>query len=61
MARKTDYPFEDCKLCSGLECCPEPDVLEDGLGSPVPPDCCPRPIDILKTLKKRRDELSTPV
>lgn len=47
-------PFNECAKCTGLECCPAVEVLDDGYGSPAPPDCCPNGMEIVK---KRRDKI----
>jgi hypothetical protein len=52
---ETEYPYEECRTCKTLEDCVHPDIQMDGMGTPLPPDCCPHPIDIMKaTLKKRK-------
>jgi hypothetical protein len=49
------YPFKECKKCQVLDDCPCPDVTDDLLSTPFPPDCCPRPFEIIKaTLKKHK-------
>ena len=50
-----EYPYLECKHCRTIADCPHPDVANDLLGTPLPPDCCPKPIDIMnETLKKKR-------
>jgi hypothetical protein len=52
---KSSDPYEECKDCKDLGDCPKPDVAEDLMGSPMIPDCCPKPIDVMKaTLKKHK-------
>ena len=51
----TEYPYVECRKCKTLEDCPKPEVALDGLGSPLPPDICPRPIEVMEsTLKKHK-------
>jgi hypothetical protein len=45
-------PFPECEKCDDLSCCPEPDISMDGFGSPLPPDCCPKPIKIMASTFK---------
>jgi len=47
------YPFEECKKCQVLDDCPCPDVTDDLLSTPFPPDCCPRPFQIIKATQKK--------
>jgi hypothetical protein len=50
-----NHPYKECFGCKTLEDCPHPDVVNDGLGSPFIPDCCPRPMEVMKaTLKKHK-------
>jgi len=50
---KSEYPYKECKTCKDLSDCPEPEVGDGAMSLPMIPDCCPRPIDIMKaTLKK---------
>ena len=46
-------PYKECANCKDLGDCPKPDVATDGLGSPLPPDVCPRPMDIMKATNKK--------
>lgn len=50
-------PFPECEKCKTLADCPSPDVIADGMGSAVPPECCIRYYAVMKeTYKtKRRD------
>lgn len=53
--QSSDNPYKECAECRTIEDCPHPDVANDLLGTPLPSDCCPRPIDIMnETLKKKR-------
>lgn len=53
---KSEDPYKECANCKTLGDCPHPDVEENCLGTPMCPDCCPRPIEIMKeTLKKRKE------
>lgn len=47
------YPFDECEYCKTIIDCPHPDVDLSGFGVPMPPDCCPRPMDIM--IKSERD------
>jgi hypothetical protein len=50
-----DYPYHECKSCKDLGDCPCADIDDDGLGSPMCPDNCPKPILVMKaTLKKKK-------
>ena len=51
-----ENPYWQCDGCKDLSDCPEPDISIDLLGQPLPPDCCPRPIDIMKETEKRRKQ-----
>jgi len=52
---KVEHPYPECSTCKTLEDCKHPDVVDDGMGSPLPPNDCPRPMDIMKaTLKKHK-------
>jgi hypothetical protein len=53
-----DYPYEECKHCKTLTDCPYVEVALDGLGSPLPPANCPKPIEVMKAtlkIKKQRN------
>lgn len=51
----SDDPYWECEWCKDLGDCPYPEVAQDGMGSPMCPECCPRPIEIMKaTLKKKK-------
>ena len=50
---KNNDPYPECAKCKTLSDCPYPDIGDDGMSLPMIPDCCPKPIDIMKaTLKK---------
>lgn len=51
------YPYPECEKCRSLEDCKHPDVDRDGMGSALPPDCCPKPIDIMRATEKKRRAL----
>jgi len=54
MESKKDFPFNECKLCRTLDDCPNPDLPTDELGMSLPPDECPKPMNIMRrTLRKR--------
>lgn len=51
---KSRFPYKECKDCRDLGDCPHPEVTGDLLGSPMPPDVCPKPIEVMvETLKKK--------
>jgi len=48
-------PYPQCETCKDIGDCPAPDVTMDGLSTPMPPEVCLRPIEVMKeTLKKRK-------
>jgi hypothetical protein len=48
-----ETPFFECWECTNIICCPHPDVSDDLLGRPIPPENCPKPEKIdLKEPKK---------
>lgn len=52
---ESDHPYPQCESCKTIADCPAPDVSMDGMGSPMPPEVCLRPIDVMKeTLKSRK-------
>jgi len=52
---KIEYPYPECETCKTLGDCKHPDVAEDGMGSPLPPSNCPKPMEVMKeTVKKRK-------
>ncbi len=54
--RKEDDPYPECAACKTLGDCPHPDVAQDMMGSPQPPEVCLKPIDVMRdTLKKRKE------
>jgi len=59
---KHELPYKECATCEVLDDCPCPDVSEIGLSLPMPPDVCPKPIEVMKMtrekhkLKKRRTD-----
>ncbi len=48
------FPFDECRECQSIKDCPHPEVELDGLGSPIPPDDCPRFTDIMKTIVEQQ-------
>jgi len=52
---ESDYPYPECESCKTIADCKHPDVTMDGLSSPMPPEVCLRPIDVMaETLKSRK-------
>jgi hypothetical protein len=55
--KENNDPYPECKNCKDIGDCPAPDVAQDLRGSPLPPEVCLRPIEIMKnTLKKRKHD-----
>jgi len=50
---KPEFPYKECHKCQVLDDCPCPDVTDDLLSTPLPPDCCPRPFEIIKATNKK--------
>ena len=49
------YPYPECETCQVLDDCPCPQISDNPFCSPMPPDNCPFPIEIMKrTIKKHR-------
>ena len=46
--------YKECETCKDLSDCPAPDISEDLLGRPLPPDGCPKPNKIMAQTEKRR-------
>jgi len=52
---RNENPYPQCKTCRDLSDCPHPEISEDLLGRPLPPDNCPKPNKIMaQTEKKHR-------
>jgi len=52
---ESDYPYKECESCKTIADCPHPDCDNDMLGSPMPPEICLRPIEVMnETLKSRK-------
>ena len=51
---KNENPFPECSKCRDLSDCPEPDISQDLLGRPLPPQCCPKPNKIMAQTEKRK-------
>jgi hypothetical protein len=57
MKSKTDtpLPYPECENCKEIGDCPHPDCEDNGFGSVMPPDSCPKPMKIMAdTFKKRK-------
>ena len=53
--KKKENPYKECEFCKTLTDCPHPDVAQDLMSLPMIPDCCPKPIDVMKaTLKQNK-------
>jgi hypothetical protein len=55
--KKEEDPYKECATCKDLSDCPCPEISLDMFGVPLPPDCCPRPIDIMNETEKKRKPL----
>jgi hypothetical protein len=52
---KSESPYKECETCKEIADCPHSDVEPNGFSTPMPPECCPKPIEIMNaTLKKRK-------
>jgi len=51
---KNETPYWQCEKCKDLSDCPAPDILQDLLGTPLPPDECPKPNKVMAQTEKRR-------
>lgn len=52
-----EYPYPECNCCKDLSDCKHAELSDDGICSPLPPDVCPKPIEVMKNyvkLKKLR-------
>lgn len=49
-------PYPECETCKTLADCPRPDVEDNGMGSPMPPEVCPQPIQVMKATLKNKKE-----
>jgi hypothetical protein len=38
----SDYPYRECIKCENIGNCPHPDIAQDGMGTPVAPEDCPK-------------------
>lgn len=57
--RENSHPFKECKACKTLGDCHNPDVAEDMMGSPLPPDVCLKPIEIMaNTLRAKKTKFN---
>lgn len=54
MKSDPEYPYPECKKCKTLGDCPYREVLEDGLGSVMPPSDCPKWMDMLRENTKMK-------
>lgn len=50
---KNNLPYKECEKCTDLKDCAHPDVADDMLGSPLPPDGCPQKNYVMKQTEKR--------
>jgi len=55
MELKDDLPYVECKFCRTLDDCKHVDKPTDGLSMGLPPDICPKPINVMRrTVKKHK-------
>ena len=53
--KTSENPYPQCATCKTLTDCPHPETAVDLLGSPLPPDVCPKPMEVMaRTLKKKK-------
>lgn len=52
--REYDNPYPECAKCKTLADCPHPEVEDNMMGSPMPPEVCPKPIEVMNTTLKAR-------
>lgn len=50
---KEQYPYKECELCKDLGDCAHPDISDNFMGTPLPPDDCPRSVEIMKNTNKK--------
>jgi hypothetical protein len=56
---ESSNPYPECEKCKTLADCPHPEVAQDLMGSPMPPEVCLKPIDVMReTLKTRKHGVS---
>lgn len=52
---KKDDIYPECEKCRVLDDCPAPEIADNMLGSPLPPNGCPRPMEVMRrTVKKHK-------
>jgi len=50
-------PFKECETCKTLADCKHVNVAQDMMGTPMPPDNCPKPIEVIRqTLKLKKQK-----
>ena len=52
-----ELPYDECLDCKDLGDCKHPDVALDGLGTALPPDCCPYLEKIMRATVRKRKKL----
>jgi len=52
--KKKENPYKECEFCKDLGDCPEPEISEDLLGRPLPPNSCPKSNKVMAQTEKRR-------
>lgn len=57
---KNGDPYPECKTCKDLSDCPKPDITDDLMGSPLPPNECPKANKIMAQTEKRRRKYERP-
>jgi len=48
--------YPECDTCKDLSNCPHPEIAQDMLGTPMPPEGCPRPIAVMKATVKKQNK-----
>jgi hypothetical protein len=51
-----EYPFKECFECGHIINCPHPDVSDEILPRPVPPEVCPKKDKIILTKKVKTND-----
>jgi hypothetical protein len=52
---ETKDPYRECATCKVLDDCPHPELTDDMMSSPLPPQDCPRPIlTMRRTMRKHK-------
>ena len=59
---KTDNaPYPECEACKDLGDCKHVDIAQDGMGTILTPDNCPKPNKVMAATEKRRKRYERPI